>query len=188
MGCLYLLLMLIPVFGFPMFLLRPIIAKAKACEVQIKARFTILDLLSFVFLIQISIGMVSATNFGRIYGVIAACICIFAAFVIWLTGIRAANHLGIEDNKKRLLAVGVAFPAAITGGFAFPILIVLAIRATWTSLDNDSMNNFGIGWPIFLLALFLVLTFLLQRAIKWIASEPDQKKEVDTGLGSIAER
>ena len=95
MGCLYLLLMLIPVFGFPMFLLRPIIAKAKACEVQIKARFTILDLLSFVFLIQISIGILSATNFGRLYRVTTACICIFAAFVIWLTGIRAANHLSL---------------------------------------------------------------------------------------------
>ena len=119
MGGLLGILCFISIFFYPLFVLRPIIDKAKTSANRIKARFTILDLFSLVFLIQIPAVLLGLADFRKNEIVGPAILGMFAAFLVWLAGIRALNHIGIENYKKRLAAVGAVFPFAIAGDSFF---------------------------------------------------------------------
>ena len=92
--------------------------------------------------------------------------CVFASVLIWGPGLRAVNHLGVQDWKKRMLAVGVVFPGAIISGFGTHAILVVFLRALGgTNLVPLLAASFlGVAWVAVLFGLYLLAQWVAEGA------------------------
>ncbi len=140
------LLYLFCIFVYPLVILRPFITLVRhSREPLARARFSLLDLFSLMFVIQIPIALASFLD-ARIQEIpLAMAGFMLAGAIMWFAALRALNHVGVERPVKRIIGIGYTFPAALIGGLGFPAFMMLAlaqlIRLVSPATDVISVIN-----------------------------------------------
>lgn len=176
------------VFVYPLVMLRPILRLTRRDKTPVaRARFSISDLLSLMFLIQLPIVMfnISDRQFDqdlRFMVVIYMLLALTVSFLIWVAGLRAANHIGILGQMKRIVAIGFTFPAATTGGMfvgALCVNVPLMLFGDLGSPNDFPTRNIGAAAALVLAAS--VLTLLIYVSVRWVVRDSVMERERTVG-------
>lgn len=165
------------VFGYPFLTLRPIIKLARSNPApSIRSKYSMTDLFALMFLIQIPFAIINFSESGFEGGaklIIIGLMCTMA-FLIWLAGLRAANHIGVASQIKRIVVIGYTLPAATVGGI-FTGALLANIPGT------TSVVAFCL-WS----AIFAALTLSIYLSAKWVIRDSvlDLEQRGLTDLGT----
>jgi hypothetical protein len=161
------LLFLLCVFVYPLVMLRPFIKLVRQNrEPLARARFSLLDLFSLMFVIQIPIALASFAD-ARIQEIpLAMAGFMLAGAIMWFAALRALNHIGVERPIKRLVGIGYTFPAALIGGLGFPSFMTLALTQL-IKLVSPSTDVIPVSNPVWI-AVYLVGTLVTYKSAQWV--------------------
>jgi hypothetical protein len=161
------LVFLVTVLIYPFFILRRITRLVRDNPApKSQARFSMSDLLSLLFLIQLPIATFrnSEEQMGQLYLVLIGLMMLVSS-ISWFAGLIAVNHVGIFGQMKRIVAIGFTFPAAIVGGFMGPI-IILRIWDGWPG-----------GWPVLWVLMYGALVVLTHFSVGWVIRDSSMERE-----------
>jgi hypothetical protein len=164
------LLYLFCVFVYPLVILRPFIKLARHNrEPLARARFSLLDLFSLVFVIQIPIVLASLTG-ARLQEVpLAMAGLMLAGAIMWFAALRALNHIGVKRPVKRLVGIGYTFPAALIGGIGFPTVMTLTL-AQLIKMASRATDVTPVINPVWLVVYFAG-TLVTYRSAQWVVKD-----------------
>jgi hypothetical protein len=114
------------------------------------------DLLSLFFLLQLPFALINPSDARIEVSAIGIGLFVLVSAIVWLAGLRAANHIGIESQLKRIVSIGFTFPAAIVGGCVFCFVMTAMLEHT-----SVPMAWLWIG-------VLVVLTLLVSKSVKWV--------------------
>lgn len=149
------------VFVYPLLVLRPLLRFVAQHETPIKSgEFSMIDLLALMFLFPIPLAtlqMRDVESWGTdqvIDQLVFAVLSLTIPSLVWFLGLRAANHLGVKHQWKRLVLIGFTFPAAVLGAFVLPAL------ALYSELVTTNL--------VFLAVTYCVITLLAYASGVWV--------------------
>lgn len=164
------------VFGYPFLTLRPIIKLTRSNPApSIRSKYSMTDLFALMFLVQLPFAILRFADleFEGLAKFIMIGLMMLIAFLIWLAGLRAANHIGVASQIKRIVVIGYTLPAATVGGI-FTAILLANIPGT------TSVVAFCL-WS----AVFAALTLSIYLSAKWVirdsALDLEQRGRTDLG-------
>ena len=167
MGFVFGILFLGTVLVYPFFILRRITRLVRDNPApKRRARFSMSDLLSLLFLIQLPIAMFSTSEeqIGPLYLVLIGLMMLVSS-ISWFAGLIAVNHVGIFSQMKRIVAIGFTFPAAIAGGFMGATIVLRILNGWWD------------GWTLLWVLIYGAMVVLTHISVGWVIRDSSMERE-----------
>lgn len=155
------LVCLAAIFIYPFAVLRPILRLFREHpKPNTKSRFSMTDLLALMFVFQFPVVFANLLGaMGSSDAIPFVTVLMVVSVFVWLAGVMAANHLGVSNQWKRIVIIGITFPMAIVGAFTIPVGFVGFFRL----MNGELLSVVGGLFPF----CFFLGTLAIYRSGVW---------------------